>query len=120
MLTTDAIAGRGLALAGWVANHIDPGMAAADENVYLLGGMGQGEFVLTKAVIVGMRTPTGLEIGMGPSVGYSQQNEAVTTSMIVAGGATLPMGGMYLPLTVAVALAEGGPRVTTLVGWIVG
>jgi dethiobiotin synthetase len=36
LLTADAVAGRGLALAGWVANHIDPGMAAADENVRAL------------------------------------------------------------------------------------
>jgi dethiobiotin synthetase len=36
LLTADAIAGCGLALAGWVANHIDPGMAAADENVRAL------------------------------------------------------------------------------------
>jgi dethiobiotin synthetase len=36
LLTADAIAGRGLALAGWVANHIDPSMAAADENVRAL------------------------------------------------------------------------------------
>jgi dethiobiotin synthetase len=36
LLTADAVAGRGLALAGWVANHIDPGMAAADENVQAL------------------------------------------------------------------------------------
>jgi dethiobiotin synthetase len=36
LLTADAVAGRGLALAGWVANHIDPSMAAADENVRAL------------------------------------------------------------------------------------
>jgi len=36
LLTADAVAGRGLALAGWVANHIDPHMAAADENVRAL------------------------------------------------------------------------------------
>jgi len=36
LLTADAIAGRGLTLAGWVANHIDPRMAAADENVRAL------------------------------------------------------------------------------------
>ena len=33
LLTADAVAGRGLKLAGWVANHIEPQMAAADENV---------------------------------------------------------------------------------------
>jgi dethiobiotin synthetase len=36
LLTAEAIAGRGLTLAGWVANHIDPRMAAADENVHAL------------------------------------------------------------------------------------
>jgi len=36
LLTAEAVAGRGLMLAGWVANHIDPQMAAADENVRAL------------------------------------------------------------------------------------
>lgn len=36
LLTAEAIAGLGLTLAGWVANHIDPRMAAADENVRAL------------------------------------------------------------------------------------
>jgi dethiobiotin synthetase len=36
LLTAEAIASRGLALAGWVANHIDPQMAAAEENVRAL------------------------------------------------------------------------------------
>ncbi|MGH8642800.1 MAG: dethiobiotin synthase [Burkholderiales bacterium] len=36
LLTTEAIAARGLPLAGWVANHIDPEMAAAVENVQAL------------------------------------------------------------------------------------
>jgi dethiobiotin synthetase len=36
LLTVEAIAARGLTLAGWVANHIDPQMAAADENVHAL------------------------------------------------------------------------------------
>ena len=33
LLTQEAIMARGLKLAGWVANHVDPGMAAQDENV---------------------------------------------------------------------------------------
>jgi dethiobiotin synthetase len=36
LLTADAIAAHGLTLAGWVANHIDPQMAAAEENVRAL------------------------------------------------------------------------------------
>ncbi|WDD95521.1 dethiobiotin synthase [Burkholderia sp. FERM BP-3421] len=33
LLTADAIAARGLTLAGWVANRIDPAMGYADENL---------------------------------------------------------------------------------------
>jgi len=36
LLAADSIAAHGLALAGWVANHVDPDMAAADENVEAL------------------------------------------------------------------------------------
>ena len=36
LLTAEAIAGRGLMLAGWVANHVDSQMAAANENVRAL------------------------------------------------------------------------------------
>jgi dethiobiotin synthetase len=36
MLTAEAIRADGLSLAGWVANHIDPDMACADENLATL------------------------------------------------------------------------------------
>lgn len=36
LLTAEAIRARGLVLAGWVANHIDPAMAYADANVAAL------------------------------------------------------------------------------------
>lgn len=36
LLTAEAIRSRGLRLAGWVANRIDPAMAAADDNIAFL------------------------------------------------------------------------------------
>jgi dethiobiotin synthetase len=36
LLSAEAIRARGLPLAGWVANRIDPGMAAADDNIAFL------------------------------------------------------------------------------------
>jgi dethiobiotin synthetase len=36
LLTADAVAGSGLKLVGWIANHVDPQMAAADDNVRAL------------------------------------------------------------------------------------
>jgi dethiobiotin synthetase len=36
LLTADSVRAAGLRLAGWIASHIDPAMAAADENVAAL------------------------------------------------------------------------------------
>jgi dethiobiotin synthetase len=36
LLTAESVRARGLKLAGWVANHIDPEMAAAEDNVQAL------------------------------------------------------------------------------------
>lgn len=36
LLTAEAVAARGLALAGWVGNHLDPSFARADANVETL------------------------------------------------------------------------------------
>jgi len=36
LLTAEAVTARGLKLAGWIANHIDPQMDAADDNVRAL------------------------------------------------------------------------------------
>jgi dethiobiotin synthetase len=36
LLTAEAIAARGLALAGWIGNAIDPGFARHEENVATL------------------------------------------------------------------------------------
>jgi len=39
LLTAEAVAARGLALAGWIANHVDRDMAVANENVRALEGL---------------------------------------------------------------------------------
>lgn len=90
------------------------------EWVILLGGFEQSEFNLTTAWLAGYRTETGLELGVGPSLGYSFEHQTHTTSMVLAGGTTVPFGDLYVPLNLAIAIAEGGPRFTTLIGWIVG
>lgn len=52
LLTAHAIRARGLRLAGWIANRIDPAMAAVEENITTLAGrlaaplLGEIEFTL--------------------------------------------------------------------------
>ncbi len=96
------------------------GNQALMEWVVLVGGVEQDEFNLSVAWLAGYRLENGVEFGVGPNVSINKDDTDPTTSMIVAGGATLPFGDMFVPINVAVAMAKGGPRITTLIGWVIG
>lgn len=96
------------------------GEQALMEWVVLVGGLEQDEFNIGLAWLAGYRTVGGIEFGVGPHLGLSKDSDEPSTSVVVAGGATLPFGELYVPANVAVAFARGGPRITTLLGWIVG
>ena len=98
------------------------GNQALMEWVVLLGGLEQSERNLSLSWMAGYRLPTGLEFGVGPNISVRPDDGdiASTTSMVVAVGATLPFGELFVPANLAVAFAEGGPRITTLLGWIIG
>ncbi len=96
------------------------GNQALMEWVVLVGGVEQDELNLSLSWLAGYRLPSGLEFGVGPNVSVRKEGGDPTTSMVVAGGTTLPFGEVYVPINLALAFAEGGPRVTTLIGWIIG
>lgn len=97
------------------------GNQALMEWVVLVGGVEQDEMNLSLSWLAGYRLPNGLEFGVGPNVSVRKEAlDDATTSMVVAMGATLPFGELYVPANLAVAFAEGGPRITTLLGWIIG
>jgi len=106
----------------------ESGNQALMEWIVLLGGLEQSERNLSLSWMAGYRLPNGIELGVGPNISVrpvSEQEDpdggiASTTSMVMAAGATLPFGDIYVPMNVAVAFAEGGPRITTLLGWIIG
>ena len=96
------------------------GSQALMEWVLLVGGVEQNEFNLSLGWLAGYRLENGVEFGVGPNLSYSRDSEETTSSMVFAAGATLPFGEMYLPINFAVSVAKGGPRITALIGWIVG
>ena len=95
------------------------GATALMEWIVLVGGVEQDELIMGVSCIAGFRTEGGLTFGVGPNVGVNKE-ENHTSSMVVAAGTTMPFGDLYVPLNSAVAFAEGGPRVTTLISWISG
>jgi len=96
------------------------GNQALMEWVVLVGGVEQDELNLSLSWLAGYRLPNGIELGVGPNVSVRKEGGDPTTSMVMAGGATLPFGELYVPINLAVALARGGPRITALLGWIIG
>jgi len=90
------------------------------EWIFLMGGLEQSELNLSLAWLAGYRIENGLEFGVGPNFSVNKDQGDLTTSMIVAGGSTLPFGDIHVPINLAVGIAEGGPRFTALLGWIVG
>ena len=103
----------------------ESGNQALMEWIILLGGLEQSERNLSLSWMAGYRLPNGLELGVGPNLSVRPAEDpekviASTTSIVMAAGATLPFGELYVPANLAVAFAEGGPRITTLLGWIIG
>ena len=96
------------------------GSQALLEWVVLVGGVEQDELNIGMAWMAGYRLANGLELGVGPHVGVRREGGAPSTSTVMAAGWSMPVGEISVPLNAAVALAEGGPRITTLIGWIVG
>ncbi len=98
---------------------IEGGGQALMEWVALVGGVEQNELNLSLAWLTGFRLDNGLEFGMGPNFSVNKYDWSPTTSMVVAGGSTLPFGNIYIPLNLALSIAKGGPRFTVLMGWII-
>jgi len=96
------------------------GNQALMEWLILLGGLEQDEKSLSVAWLAGYRMANGLEFGVGPNFNANLGDSQTNTSMVVAAGATLPFGQLYIPVNFALAVSDGGPRFTTLIGWIVG
>lgn len=87
------------------------GIAAVNEFVFLLGGLEQGVTIPSASWMVGLRSPTGLEFGIGPNV------TPAGVALAVAGGVTFRSGSLNVPVTFAVVPSKDGMRVSMLTGF---
>jgi len=97
------------------------GSQALMEWVFLFGGLEQDELNFSVSWLAGYRLSNGLELGVGPNFTLNPDNEEESSkSMIFAFGTTIPVGDFYVPLNLAIGVAQGGPRFNILTGWVVG
>ena len=87
------------------------GLTMLTEFVPLVSGLEQGYVLPSLNWLVGVRSPTGFEFGVGPNI------TPVGTGLVVAAGVTVRSGAINVPLNVAVATSKSGPRISIMTGF---
>jgi hypothetical protein len=87
------------------------GIAAVNEFVVLLGGLEQGHALPSASWMVGLRSPSGVEFGIGPNI------TPAGVALALAGGVTFRSGSLNVPVTFAVVPSKEGMRVSMLTGF---
>ena len=87
------------------------GPVALNEWVLLVGGLDQGAFLPSLTWLVGIRTPSNFEIGVGPNA--TPAGVALAMSM----GMTFRAGALNVPVNVAVVPSRFGVRSSILTGF---
>ena len=87
------------------------GVSALNEWVVLVGGLDQGVPIPSVSWLVGLRSSTGAEFGIGPNV------TPAGVAMAFAAGVTFRSGIFNVPMNVAVVPSKAGMRMSMLTGF---
>lgn len=89
----------------------DTGLSGVTELVPLVGGLEQGLFLPSLSFLVGLRTASGFEFGLGPNASLGG------AAYVVAAGVTQRYGELNIPLNLSAVLSDEGVRVSFLIGF---
>jgi hypothetical protein len=87
------------------------GVSALNEWVVLIGGLDQGVPIPSVSWLVGLRSSTGAEFGVGPNV------TPAGVGLAFAAGVTFRTGILNVPVNVAVVPSREGMRMSMLTGF---
>ena len=92
------------------------------EFIPLVAGVEYGKFLPNASLAFGVRTPQGYEFGVGPNVGFGSsrdQGVGLRSAIFVAAGRSYDLGGIHVPVNLAVSINRDGARPTLLVGYAI-
>ncbi len=89
----------------------DTGLSGLTELVPLIGGLEQGLFLPSLSFLVGLRTASGFEVGLGPNASIGG------AAYVLAIGATTRYGDLNVPVNFSTVLSGEGVRLSLLVGF---
>lgn len=87
------------------------GTTILTEWVPLVSGLEQGVVLPSLNWIVGLRTRSGTEFGIGPNI------TPLGVGLVAAAGATVRAGALHVPFNFAVATSKSGARISVLTGF---
>jgi len=87
------------------------GLTAVTQWVGLVGGLEESVAIPSLTWVVGLRTRSGAEFGLGPNI------TPAGSALAVAGGFTLRAGVVNVPFNLAYVPSKAGPRITFLTGF---
>lgn len=87
------------------------GLTALTEVIPIIGGLDQGLALPSINWLVGVRGKNGFELGVGPNIGLTG------ASLVIGTGFTFDMGGINVPLNIAVGQASHTTSVSMSVGF---
>jgi len=83
------------------------------EEAFLVGGVEQQALVPSVTFLVGVRARSGLEFGLGPNLALDG------AALAFAAGKSFNLGGVSIPVDLAVVSSQGRVRTTLLLGYAV-
>ena len=87
------------------------GVTMLTEWVPLISGLDQGLALPSLNWLVGLRTASGTEFGLGPNI------TPVGVGLVLAAGVTMKTGALHVPFNFAVATSKYGPRLSIMTGF---
>lgn len=88
------------------------------EAIPLFGGVEYGKLVPSVTLVMGMRSPSGFEVGMGPSFSVVSAT-GINSGLVIAAGKSIDYGAVCIPLNLAVSINPKGTMVTVVAGYAI-
>jgi hypothetical protein len=88
------------------------------EAIPLFGGVEYGKLVPSLTLVMGVRSPSGFEFGMGPSFTVVSAT-GINAGLVIAAGKSLNYGAVCIPLNLAVSTNPKGTMVTLIAGYAI-
>lgn len=113
----------------WLVTPEGGGPSFVTQLVPFFGGVEYATIIPSISLVLGIRMPKGFEFGLGPNIVLNFKElktsdggsgNPVNTALIIAVGKSIDFSGVSIPLNLAVALNNGGTRISFVFGYAMG